>query len=129
MGQIRARNSKYHVSRDGPGREYEKNPNFIKNFGSFLDFKWQFPLNHHKYCQFYFVIFVQNDVFFIPVEFESDQIRPREGPKMDKSALRGYFAKFFVNSELIFGIYDEKFFHVSPTILKFLLPNLASPNI
>ena len=51
------------------------------NFGNFWNLKWQFQLNDHKYCQFFFVIFVKNEVLHILVEFESDRMSPRKSAK------------------------------------------------
>ena len=36
---------------------------------------------------YFFVIFVKDDVFYILVDFGSDRIRPRKGPKMAEMAL------------------------------------------
>ena len=38
---------------------------------------------------FFFVIFGQNDVFYILAEFEVDGMRPNECTKMDEGALKG----------------------------------------
>ena len=65
------------------------------NFGNFWDLKWQFWLNGHKYCQFFFVIFDEDDGLYILVEFESDRMGPRESAKKkDELALTGWIAKF-----------------------------------
>ena len=55
------------------------------------------------------VIFVQNDVFHILVEFESDRISPRESAKKCRNGAHGFNYKNFFNSELIFEIYDKNY--------------------
>ena len=80
----------------------------------------------------FFVIFVEDDVLSILVEFESDRISPRESGKNGRNGAHGLNCKILVNSEVIFEIHDENYlmkknFHVSPTILKFSSPNLAGP--
>ena len=53
-----------------------------------------------------------------------------ESAKNGRIDAHGLNCKIFLNSELIFGIYDKNYlmikFHVSPTIMKFSSPNLAS---
>ena len=74
------------------------------------------------------MIFDEDNVFYILVEFGSDRMSPREGAKNGRIATQGLNCKIFVDSELIFGIYDENYpvkkIHVSQTILKFSSPNL-----
>ena len=79
------------------------------NFGNFGDFEWQFWLNGHKYCQFFFVIFDEDDVLYILVEFESDRMSPRESAKNGRIGAHGLNWKIFVNSELIFEIYHKNY--------------------
>ena len=94
------------------------------NFANFWDFKWQFWPNDHNYCHFFFVIFDENDVLYILVEFESDRMSPRESAKNGRIGAHGLNCIIFVNSELRFEILDKNYpmkkkIHVSPTILKF----------
>ena len=73
-------------------------------FCNFWDFKWQYWLNSLKYCQFFFVIF--DDVFYILV---SDRMSPRKSAKDGRIGAHGLNCIIFVNSELIFEIYDENY--------------------
>ena len=52
------------------------------NFANFLNFKCQFWPNGHNFCQFFFVIFDENDIFYILVKFETDRMIPRESAKI-----------------------------------------------
>ena len=52
--------------------------------------------------------FYQGNVLFIFVQFERDRICPRESAKMDELTLTGQNA-IFLNSELIFEIYDKNY--------------------
>ena len=58
----------------------------------------------------FFVIFDENDVLYILVEFETDRMSPRESAKNGRIGAHGLNCKIFVNSELRFEIYDEKNF-------------------
>ena len=51
----------------------------------------------------------EDDVFYILVEFESDQISPRESAKNGRNGADGLNCIIFVKSELIFEIYDENY--------------------
>ena len=84
------------------------------NFGNFWDLKWQFWLNGHKYCQFFFVIFDEDDGLYILVEFESDRISPRESAKNGRIGAHGLNCIFFVNFGLIFEILDK--YYQSPVM-------------
>ena len=53
------------------------------------------------------MIFDEDDVLYIFVEFESNRISPRENAKNGRSDAQRLNCKIFVNSELIFEIYDE----------------------
>ena len=57
----------------------------------------------------FFVIFDENDVFYILVEFESDRMSPGESAKNGRIGAHGLNCKIFVNSEFRFGIYDENY--------------------
>ena len=55
-----------------------------------------FEFSNGHFCEiakyignFFFVIFGQNDVFYILAEFEVDGMRPNECTKMDEGALKG----------------------------------------
>ena len=101
---------------------------------NFWDFKCQLWPNDHNYGQFFFVIFDENDFLYILVEFESDRMSPRESAKNGRNGPHGSNWKIFVNSEFRFEIYNKNYpmkqkIHVSPTILEFLSPNLAGPNL
>ena len=56
-----------------------------------------------------FVIFDEDDTFYILKEFEIDRISPRESPKNGRIGSYGLNCKIFVNSELIFGTHDENY--------------------
>ena len=75
------------------------------------------------------MIFDENDVLYILVEFESDRMSPRESTKNGRIGAHGLNCKIFVNSEFRFEIYDKNYpmkkkIHASPTILKFSWSNL-----
>ena len=53
------------------------------------------------------MIFYENDALYILVEFESDQMCPSESAKIGRMGAHGLNCKIFVNSELIFKIFDE----------------------
>ena len=53
------------------------------------------------------MIFDENDVLYILVEFESDRVSPRESAKNGRIGAHGLNCKIFVKSELIFWIYYE----------------------
>ena len=102
---------------------------------NFWDFKWQILLSGHKYCQF-FVIFDEDDVLFILVQFESDRISPRESAKNGRMGAHGLNCIIWVNSELGLKIYVENYprkkIQVSTTLLKFSwwnLPGDPGPSI
>ena len=59
------------------------------------------------------MIFVQDDVLYILVEFDSDQISLRESAKNGRNGAHGFNCIIFVNSELLFEIYDENFVRIS----------------
>ena len=50
----------------------------------------------------FFVIFDENDVLYILVEFESDRMSPRESAKKGRIGAQGLNCRIFSNSELIF---------------------------
>ena len=52
------------------------------------------------------MIFDEDDVLFILVEFEVDGTRPNERTKNGRIGAHGLNCKIFVNFELIFEIYD-----------------------
>ena len=94
------------ISRDVPGRESR---NFRKfwNFGNFWKFRKVILTKWQKMLTIFFVIFIQDNAFFILVEFESDQMSPRESTENGRIGAYGLKCKFFMNSELIFEIYDK----------------------
>ena len=60
-------------------------------------------------ADFFFVIFNENDVFYILVEFEGDRMSPRESAKNGRIGADGLNCKIFVKSELISEIYDKNY--------------------
>ena len=54
----------------------------------------------------FFVILDENDIL---VEFESDRISPRESAKNGRIGSHGLNCKIFLNSGLIFEIYDRNY--------------------
>ena len=79
------------------------------NFANFWNFKCQLRPNGYNYCQFFFVIFGENDAVYILVEFESDRMSPRESPKNGRIGAHGLNCKIFVNSEFRFEICDKNY--------------------
>ena len=65
----------------------------------------------------FFVIFDEDDVLYILVEFASDRMSPRESVKNGRIGAHGLNCLIFVNSELIFEIYDKNY----PRKKKFML--------
>ena len=63
--------------------------------------------NDHNYGQFFFVIFDENDVLYILLEFETDRMSPRESAKNGRIDAHGLNCKICVNSEFRFEIYDK----------------------
>ena len=55
----------------------------------------------------FFVIFVQDDVLYILVDFESHRISPRESAKNGRNGAHGLNCIIFFNFELRFEIYDQ----------------------
>ena len=51
----------------------------------------------------------EDDVFYILVEFKSDQISPRESAKNGRLGAHGLNCRIFVKSEVIFEIYDKNY--------------------
>ena len=60
-------------------------------------------------ANFFFVIFDENDVLNILVEFESDRMSPRESTKNGQIGAHGLNCKIFVNSEFRFEMYDKNY--------------------
>ena len=79
--------------------------------------------NCHKYCQF-FMIFDENDILYVLVEFETDRMSPCESAENGRNGAHGLNCIIFVNSEVIFEIYDKNYplkkFQVSRPVLNFL---------
>ena len=73
----------------------------FRNFRDFWDFEWPFWPNGQKYWQFFFVIFNQDNVLFILVEFESDQMSPRESPKNGRIGDYGLNCIFLILSSYL----------------------------
>ena len=78
----------------------------FRNSRVFGDFDWPFWRNDQK-CWHFFVIFHQDNIFFILVEFECDRMSPRESPKNGRIGAYGFKCQIFLNSELIFEIYHK----------------------
>ena len=55
------------------------------------------------------MIFDEDDVLSILVEFENDRMSPQESPENGRIVAHGLNFKIFVNSDLIFEIYDENY--------------------
>ena len=62
-----------------------------------------------KILPIFFVIFDEDDVLYILVEFENDRMSPHESPENGRIVAHGLNFKIFVNSNLIFEIYDENY--------------------
>ena len=58
---------------------------------------------------FFFVIFDENDILYIPVKFETDRMSPRESAENGRNGAHGLNCIIFVKSELIFEIYDKNY--------------------
>ena len=57
----------------------------------------------------FFVIFYENVVLYILVEFESDRMSPRESAKNGRNGAHGLNWKIFVHSEFRFEIHDKNY--------------------
>ena len=57
----------------------------------------------------FFRDFHEDDVLYILVEFETDRISPRESAKNGRNGANGLNCIIFVNSEVIFEIYDKNY--------------------
>ena len=55
------------------------------------------------------MIFDENDVLYILVEFESDRMSRHESTKNGRIGAHGLSCKIFVNFNLRFEIYDENY--------------------
>ena len=55
------------------------------------------------------MIFDENDVLYILVEFETDRMSPRESTKNGRIGAHGLNCKIFVNFEFGFEIYDTNY--------------------
>ena len=55
---------------------------------------------------FFFVIFDENDVLYILVEFETDCMSPRESAKNGRIGSNGLNCKILVNSEVISDLFE-----------------------
>ena len=55
------------------------------------------------------MIFDENDVLYILLEFETDRMSPRESAKNGRIGAHGLNCKIFVNSEFRFEIYDKNY--------------------
>ena len=75
---------------------------YFWNFGKFRIFKWPF-------WQLFFVIFGRVDVFYFLEEFEVDGMHPNESTKNRRKGADGLNCKIFVNSKVIFEIYDKNY--------------------
>ena len=57
----------------------------------------------------FFVIFDEDDILYILVEFEDNRISPRKSTENGRIGAHGLNCKIFVNSELLFEIYDKNY--------------------
>ena len=55
------------------------------------------------------MIFDENDVLYILVEFESNRMSPRESAKNGRIGAHGLNCKIFVDSEFRFEIFDKNY--------------------
>ena len=55
------------------------------------------------------MIFDENDVLYILVEFETNRMSPRESAKNGRNGTHGLNCKIFLNFELGFEIYDKNY--------------------
>ena len=55
------------------------------------------------------MIFHNDDALYILVDFESDRFSPCESAKIGRIGSHGLNCTIFVNSDLIFEIYDENY--------------------
>ena len=55
------------------------------------------------------MIYDEDDVFYILIEFGSDRISPRESAKNDRNGADGLNCIISVSSELIFEIHDGNY--------------------
>ena len=55
------------------------------------------------------MIFDENDILYILVEFETDRMSPCESAENGRNGAHGLNCIIFVNSEVIFEIYDENY--------------------
>ena len=62
-----------------------------------------------KILAIFFVIFGQDDGFYILVEFEVDGMRPNESMKNGRKGAQGLNCKIYVNFKVIFEIYDKNY--------------------
>ena len=61
-----------------------------------------------KYLPFFFVIFIQDNVLYILVEFGSDRMGHCESTKNGRTGAHGLNSKFFAKSEVKFGNNKKK---------------------
>ena len=57
----------------------------------------------------FFVIFDENNIFFILVKFETHRMSPRESAENGRNGAHGLNCIIFFKSELIFEIYDKNY--------------------
>ena len=57
----------------------------------------------------FFVVFDEDYILYILVEFETDRMSPRESAENGWNGAHGLSCIFFVNSEVIFEIYDKNY--------------------
>ena len=81
----------------------------FRNFANFWNLKWQFWQNDQNNCQFFFVIFLQNNVPYFLVQFESDRMSLCESTKNGQMGAHGWNWKIFEKSEVKFEIYEENY--------------------
>ena len=55
------------------------------------------------------MIFDENDILYILVEFETDRMSPCESAENGRNDAHGLNCLIFVNSEVIFEIYDKNY--------------------
>ena len=86
------------------------------NFSKFLEFICQLRPGGHNYCQFFFVIFVENDFLNILVEFESDRMSLRESAKNGRIGAHGFeiYDKIYPMKKISYLSDDFEIFVIQP---------------
>ena len=66
-------------------------------------------INASTGVEIFFVIFYENDLFYILIELESDRMSPRKSAKNGRNGADELNCLIFVKSQLIFEIYDKNY--------------------